>query len=64
MENFRNRVLDALNLAQSEGYITRFTSVADLISLSYEILSFKFSEEEISEMDDADYVSVFDEQVA
>ena len=59
MENTKNRVLAALNSAENAGYITRFMSVADLESLSYEILQFAFSDSEIDELDDTEYLGVF-----
>ena len=64
MEDIRNRVLDALNSAEDAGYITRFMSVADLQTLSYEILQFSFEDDEIDELDDTDYLGVFCDWVA
>lgn len=64
MEDIRNRVFNALNSAEDAGYITRSMSVADLQTLSYEILQFAFDDDEIDELDDTDYLGVFYDWVA
>ena len=59
MEDIRNRVLDALDSAEDAGYITRFMSVADLQELAYEILQFSFEDDEMDELEEADYLDAF-----
>ncbi len=59
MEDIRNRVLDALDSAEDAGYITHSMSVADLQELTYEILQFSFDDDEIDELEEADYLDAF-----
>ena len=59
MEDIRSRVFDALDSAEDAGYITRFMSVADLQELAYEILQFSFEDDEMDELEEADYLDAF-----
>ena len=61
MEELTNRVLDALDLAENAGYINRFMALSELADNSFEILQFEFSDEEINELNEPDYLAIFND---
>ena len=57
----KERIKNCLNMACDEGYISKENSFDELNDLSYEILSFDFSDSEIDELDENEIEKVFND---